>query len=139
MLSNTNALEVKGIEDFNESLMTEIGSVGKVVGIPGALVDRLRAVQAFKPSQAWSLFRRPAMVVRDETVEYGNLMLELAGNKSSVRKVLVGERGSGKSIMLLQAMAMAMLKSWVVISIPDGTPVLRLPFPLSPQNQIETP
>lgn len=121
VLSNTNALDVKGLEDFEERFMTDVGSVGKVVGIPGSLVDRLRIVQAFKPSQGWSLFRRPAMLIREETVEYGKLMQELAASKKSVRRVLVGERGSGKSVMLLQAMAMAMIKSWVVISIPDGT------------------
>ena len=124
VLSNTNALEVKGLEDFEERIMTDAASVGRIVGIPGSLVDRLRVVQAFKPSQGWSLFRRPAMLVRQETVEYGKLMQELASNQKSVRRVLVGERASGKSVMLLQAMAMAMMKGWVVISIPDGRHLL---------------
>ena len=106
-------------------MTTDPMSVGKVVGIPDPLVDQLRAVQAFKPSQGWSLFRRPAMVIRPETLEYGKLMQELSDAKKDVRRVLVGERATGKTVMLLQAMAMAMMKGWVVINIPDG-----IPFPL---------
>lgn len=120
VLSNTNALEVKDLEDAEEKIMTDPRSIGKVVGIPGSLVDRLRIVQAFQPTQGWRMFRRPAMLVREETIQYGEMMQNLAARQESVRRVLVGERASGKSVMLLQAMTMAMLKGWVVISIPDG-------------------
>lgn len=101
---------------LNESLR------GQVLGIPGPVVDRLRAVEAFKVMQGWSLFRRPAMLMRRETFEFGREIEEISQKKSkkSIRRVFVGERGSGKTLMLLQAMTMAMLKDWVVINIPDG-------------------
>ena len=121
VLSNTNALPVQGMEEFRQEIVTDPASVGKVVGIPDDLVDRLRAVQAFKPSQGWSLFSRPAMVMRPETVELGGIMQNTFKEKKVTRRVLVGERMTGKTVMLLQAMAMAMMRRWVVINIPDGT------------------
>ena len=62
--------------------------------------------------------------MRKESVEYGELIDEISERGASagkdVRRVLVGDRGSGKSVMLLQALTMAMMKNWVVINIPDG-------------------
>ena len=91
---------------------------GKVLGIPGEVVDRLRAVEAFKPAQGWGLYRRPAMLMRSETLEYAKMMDSM--ETDSIRRVIVGERGSGKTTMLLQAMTLAFLKGWVVINIPEG-------------------
>lgn len=138
VLSNTNALEVQGMADISVQSMLDEGSQGKVFGIPGPLVDQLRAVDAFKVSQGWGLFRRPGMLVRKETVEYGKLMEELSveGNKKTVRRVLVGERGSGKSLMLLQAMTMAFLKKWTVVNISEGT--LRFISPLKLRLHIQS-
>lgn len=109
-----------------ESLVDESLS-GQVLGIPGPIVDQLRAVEAFKVAQGWPLFRRPAMLIRQETVDLGREMEELwlssrVGEKNkAIRRVLVGERGSGKTLMLLQAMTTAFLKGWVVINIPEGS------------------
>lgn len=129
VLSNTNALEVQGMEDISVESMLDESSQGKVFGIPGPVVDQLRAVDAFKVSQGWRLFRRPAMLVRNETFEYAKMIEKISAedNKKTVRRVLVGERGSGKSLMQLQAMTMAFLKGWTVINIPEGT----FTFPLS--------
>lgn len=112
------------MEDISVESMLDEGSQGKVYGIPGPLVDQLRAVDAFKVSQGWGLFRRPGMLVRKETVEYGKMIEEMSaeGSKKTVRRVLVGERGSGKSLILLQALTMAFLKKWTVINIPEGKP-----------------
>ena len=123
VLSNTNALEVEGMQDFSIESMLDEGSQGKVFGIPGPVVDQLRAANAFKTTQGWGLFRRPGMLVRKETLWYGKMIEEMSreDDKKVVRRVLLGERGSGKSLMLLQAMTMAFLKRWTVINIPEGT------------------
>ncbi|KAA6409102.1 MAG: mitochondrial ribosomal [Lasallia pustulata] len=122
VLSNVNALEVRDMQDLTAENMIDMRLRGQVIGIPGPVVDQLRALQAFKVSQGWALFRRPGMLVRRETVEYGRMIEDLSGESAGkvVRRVLVGERGSGKSIMVLQAMAMALLKGWIVINIPDA-------------------
>lgn len=123
VLSNTNALTVEGMEDITTKSMVETSLHGQVFGIPGLVIDQLRAMDAFKPTQSWGFFRRPATLIREETIQYGRLFEELSedGAKKTVRRVLVGEKGCGKTTMLIQAMTMAFLKDWVVINIPDGT------------------
>jgi hypothetical protein len=37
-----------------------------------------------------------------------------------VKKIITGLKGSGKTVHLLQAMAMGFLKKWVVVTVPDG-------------------
>jgi len=122
VLSNTNALEVYGMQDLTAESFVDESLRSQVLGIPGPVVDQLRAVEAFKVTQGWPLFRRPAMLIRQETLDLGKELEGIGPGRSndSIRRVLVGERGSGKTLMLLQAMTMAFLKGWVVINIPEG-------------------
>jgi len=87
-------------------------------------VDSLRAVEAFKPGQGWSFFRRPACLVRKENVELAQI-IDRPGGKTT-RKIICGEKGVGKSVLLLEAMAMAFMKGWIVVNIPEGIPRLSL-------------
>ncbi|KAI9697663.1 MAG: 37S ribosomal protein S23 mitochondrial [Candelina mexicana] len=130
VLSNTNALEVTDMQDLSEDTMVDMRLRGQVIGLPGSLgastdsvVDQLRAVEAFKTTQGWGLFRRPGMLIRRESVELGKLLAGIGGEgeKKTIRRVYTGEKGNGKSMMLLQAMAMAYLKGWIVINIPEGS------------------
>ncbi|KAL1614035.1 hypothetical protein SLS54_010105 [Diplodia seriata] len=141
VLSNTNALEVPGLPDLQAEDVGDAAIQGKIVGIPmDPVVDQLRAVDAFKPNQGWGLFRRPAMLARRETIELGRLIstVEAASGATvsdlpstdvdhaeaspapAIRKIVHGERASGKTTLLLQAMSMAFLKGWVVINFPDA-------------------
>ncbi|KAL9597407.1 MAG: hypothetical protein Q9219_005160 [cf. Caloplaca sp. 3 TL-2023] len=123
VLSNVNALEVPDMLDINEENMHDKRSEGHVLGLSGAIIDQLRAVEAFKPTQGWNMFRRPGTLMRRETVELGQLIAEMSSGdeqKKLVRRILVGERGSGKSALLLQALMMAMLKGWTVINLPEA-------------------
>lgn len=123
VLSNTNALEVEGLKDITARSMMDESLRGQVLGIPGPVVDQLRAVEAFKVTQGWPLFRRPAMLMRKDTLDLATEIenISLGIRDKTIRRVFVGERGSGKTTMLLQAMTMAFLKGWVVINIPEGT------------------
>lgn len=141
VLSNTNALEVAGLRDLTEEVIQELvnkkqdarleaalvrslrddGSVvGTVVGLPGTTVDSLRASEAFKTTQGWEIFRRPALLIREEGALLSKKLVNAEAEKSVVRLVLDGERGTGKSLMLLHAMATAFIKKWVVLNIPEG-------------------
>ncbi|KAL8967345.1 MAG: hypothetical protein Q9197_005475 [Variospora fuerteventurae] len=123
VLSNVNALEVPGMQDIDEENMFDGRLEGHVLGLSGQLVDQLRAVEAFKSTQGWGLFRRPGTLMRRETLDLGKMIAEMSsgdGPRKTIRRVLVGERGSGKSMMLLQAMTMAMLKGWTVINLPEA-------------------
>lgn len=118
VLSNTNALDVKGLEDLSLRNFNDERTVGRVLGFDGQIIDQLRESRAFKRSQSWDMFRRPATLLRKEIVQTGQWMTE--GSKTPRRVIVSGEQASGKSVLLSQAMAMAFLKGWVVISIPEA-------------------
>lgn len=119
-LSNNSALPVAGIESLEAQTMARRESSGKMFAIPDQVVDQLRALEAFKTTQTWNLFRKPHVLVREETVE---LMGRLEGSvqkKEALKCVLTGSRLSGKSLTLLQAQSYALLNEWVVVNIPEG-------------------
>jgi small subunit ribosomal protein S29 len=126
VLSNPNALEIEGMQDLSAETMVDSRLRGSVLGLPATMIDQLRAVQAFKPKQGWSLFRRPGTVLRRDTIEMGRLFEKISGEGEGaqkgkvVKKIITGMKGSGKTVHLLQAMTMGFLKNWAVITIPDG-------------------
>ncbi|KAI0394836.1 mitochondrial ribosomal death-associated protein 3-domain-containing protein [Xylariaceae sp. FL0594] len=119
-LSNDNALPVPGLDPMTPEALADPESVGKVVSIPGELIDQLRSCEAFKPSQNWSLFRAPHVLIRKETVDLAQRMSDAMEKKETLRLVVTGSRGSGKSLLGLQALATGFLNKWVVINIPEG-------------------
>jgi small subunit ribosomal protein S29 len=87
----------------------------------GSTVDSLRAVEAFKTTQGWGLFRRPGLLVREESVAVSRkLIMSEDGGNEMLRLVIDGERGTGKSLLLLHAMATAFVRGWIVVNIPEG-------------------
>ena len=127
VLSNTNALKVRGLRDLDgvSATAAQLERIrGHVLGLNDATVDALRALDAFKPTQGWNLFSRPTTLIRDETVMFAKMMDETAGTTPRQNRfVLSGERGSGKSVLQLQAMALAQMKGWILIHIPEGKPL----------------
>ncbi|KEF51937.1 uncharacterized protein A1O9_11927 [Exophiala aquamarina CBS 119918] len=121
VLSNTNALEVYGMETLSVETIGQEESLGRMMAFPGELLDQLRDSQAFKTTQNWNLFRRPATMIRSETLDIAKNVEEVDKREGkNVKYLVTGERGSGKSILMLQAMSMAFMKKWVVLSIPEG-------------------
>lgn len=123
VLSNTNALEVPGLRELDAETLKDSTIEGTVLALGDTEVDSLRAVDAFKPRQGWYYFRRPATLMRKETMQLAKLFEEAGtpANRKTVRRVITGDRFTGKSTLLLQGMAVAFLKNWVVINIPDGS------------------
>lgn len=134
VLSNTNALEVKGLKELNREngKAAKIAELeGQVVALTDANVGALRTLEAFKHTQGWNLFRRPATVVRKETVEIAKAMEDIEGGedgkpKKVVKRIMFGKQGSGKTVLQMQAMTLALNKGWVVIHLPNGTSDSRL-------------
>ncbi|KAI9808305.1 MAG: hypothetical protein M1825_004762 [Sarcosagium campestre] len=119
VLSNSNALEVPDVSELSLENVADQSSIGSMMSFSGLQVDQLRAADAFKPIQKWSLFRKPSVLSRTETVEIAKLLVAHQG-ANTINRLYTGDRASGKSILLLQAMAMALHKEWVVISIPEA-------------------
>lgn len=62
--------------------------------------------------------------MRRETLEIGRLFERIDSDgpeKGKVfKRIITGMRGTGKSVHLLQAMAMGFLRKWVVITVPES-------------------
>jgi small subunit ribosomal protein S29 len=109
---------------------------GAVMGLTDVTIDSLRGLEAFKPTQGWNLFRRPATLVRTETIDLAGDLDRITDEKLTVRKVLYGERGSGKSVLQIQALAIASLNNWLVVHIPEAKDLANAHTSYEP---IETP
>ena len=124
VLSNPNALQPEGMKVLSKDVSLDEGAVGLVLALPDGLVDQLRALDAFKPTQRWSAFRKPSLLWTGQSLQLGRdlVAVERAADRtgsSSLLRILSGEKGVGKSHLLLQAIAMALLRNWVVVSIPE--------------------
>ncbi|KAG6027177.1 hypothetical protein E4U41_001036 [Claviceps citrina] len=119
-LSNNSALPVEGFEDLGPAGLADPASAGRMVAIPGHVVDQLRALEAFKTTQTWGLFRRPHFLVRGQTVELVGMMVASVDKKEALKCVLTGSKLSGKSLVLLQAMTYGLMNEWVVLHVPEG-------------------
>ncbi|KAK7421925.1 hypothetical protein QQX98_001919 [Neonectria punicea] len=119
-LSNNSALPVEGLGALEAGNMALDESAGKVFSVPDHVVDQLRALEAFKTTQSWNLFRRPHVLLRKEAVELMKKLEASADKKEALKCVLTGSKLSGKSMAMLQAMAYALLNNWVVFHIPEG-------------------
>ncbi|KAK3300830.1 mitochondrial ribosomal death-associated protein 3-domain-containing protein [Chaetomium fimeti] len=119
-LSNDNAIPVPWLTDLAPADMTAAENTARVLALPEEVQDQLRAGEAFKTTQCWGMFRKPAVLVRKETVNLANQMQESADNRKTLRLVVTGDKVAGKSMMLLQAMAHAHLNNWIVINLPEA-------------------
>jgi small subunit ribosomal protein S29 len=127
VLSNTNALEIPEMDDLTPQNMSDEGLIGQVLGLEGALLDQLREAKAFKPTQNWNMFRRPATLIRKETVSMGRSIREVNDSLHgeglgalTLQQLVAGERSTGKSVLLLQAMSVAYMNKWIVLNVPEG-------------------
>jgi small subunit ribosomal protein S29 len=125
VLSNNNALEVTSLKDLDKNNVFNEQNEGKVMGLHPDTVDALRAVEAFKPRQGWSLFRRPAVLMRKEAIQLAKMFKEVdeslqGQQKKTIRRILSGDRMSGKTTLLLQGLAMGLVRQWFVINLPEG-------------------
>ncbi|KAI5465958.1 mitochondrial ribosomal death-associated protein 3-domain-containing protein [Mariannaea sp. PMI_226] len=119
-LSNNSALPVNGLGALEAKNMAREDSAGKVFAIPDQVVDQLRALEAFKTTQTWNLFRRPHVLLRKETIELVKKLEASAEKKEALKCILTGSKLSGKSMAMLQAMSYALLNNWVVFHVPEG-------------------
>jgi small subunit ribosomal protein S29 len=120
VLSNTNALEVPDLQYWSTENMADPETAGKIMALDGPLLDQLRDSKAFKTTQNWSMFRRPATLVRSETIQVGQDMESVNEHAKTLRHLVTGEKASGKSIFALQTMCMAYMNKWIVLNVPEG-------------------
>lgn len=125
-LSNNNALPVEGLEEMSAQTMVDPAKVGRMLALPNELVDQLRAVEAFKATQTWNMFRQPSMLQRKEAKDLVEKMQAAVGKGETLKLVISGDRLVGKSMLLLQAISYAYLNNWIVFHVPEGTSFISL-------------
>ncbi|KAI1000531.1 hypothetical protein K3495_g7664 [Podosphaera aphanis] len=111
---------VQGSQSSDKKLLKEADILGKVVRLKDEVIDSLRAADAFKITQGWELFRHPAILIRAESKILSQKLVEAEQEKQTLRMVIDGARGSGKSMMLLHAMTTALVEKWLVINLPEA-------------------
>lgn len=130
ILSNTNAPVLPTPEMTVEVSLHE-PAVGTLFSFSNSDIDGLRAVGAFQRGQNWKFFQRPSTVMRHETLVMGEMLARIQGGEEESgtmeRLVVTGPKGSGKSVFMAQAMAIALQRNWVVINIPKGRQCQILP------------
>ncbi|KAH6612481.1 mitochondrial ribosomal death-associated protein 3-domain-containing protein [Boeremia exigua] len=124
VLSNDNALEVSSLKDLTKATVFSEANEGRVVGLPEPVVDALRSVDAFKVTQGWSFFRRPAVLMRKEAIHLAKLFQDVeeaatGKDKKTIRRIITGQRMGGKTTLLLQGLSVAFLRQWFVINLPE--------------------
>jgi small subunit ribosomal protein S29 len=124
VLSNTNAPSVD-LPELTAADSTLEAAVGRVFAFGARDIDRLRELDGFRRSQDWKFFHRPSTVLRKESLRLGEMLAWIQQQEEHPqtkceRLILTGPKGSGKSVLLLQAMALALQREWVVINIPNG-------------------
>lgn len=120
VLSNTNAMEVQGLESLTKDNMLKSEKMGEMLALDWTIIDRLREVKAFKSSQNWNMFRRPATLMRQESIQLGYEIDEISKEPRTMQRIITGDKKAGKSVQLLQAMSMAFLNNWIVINVPEA-------------------
>ncbi|WRT63202.1 uncharacterized protein IL334_000105 [Kwoniella shivajii] len=100
-----------------------VENVGKATTFPKSTYEKLKSFGLSKKmDKELSANGGPASIVRQATVDLAK-KLDSDKNKSSkdARYVLAGERGSGKTMLLLQSVNYALESGWIVIFNPKAS------------------
>ncbi|GAA6000998.1 mitochondrial 37S ribosomal protein mS29 RSM23 [Rhodotorula paludigena] len=106
-------------------------SVGQVRAFPEPVLELFKSSSipnSLKREHAFST--RPATVVRQTTLDL-TARLDKASKASSrdARFILTGDKGVGKSSLLLQAASFAQSNKWIVLYIPSAAPLVNSSTP----------
>lgn len=98
--------------------------VGEVLKFPDNVVSKLDTLGMLNEKQGFQYMRSPATMIRPNAGLIARQLLaddvSHLGTKDR-RVVVTGKGGSGKSFMLLQIAAMALMQNYVVVAVPRGS------------------
>lgn len=93
-------------------------NIGTVFETPSNVTSQLYALDVLQSQGGYQYFSQLATVIREPSVDLSKVLVETPGPSDNRRIILDGPAGSGKSIVMLQAIALALQLKWVVVSIP---------------------
>lgn len=97
--------------------------IGEVVSFPEAAIEQLDTLGMLNARYGFQHMRQPAGLIRPNTGLVARQLLsqDVSHLGTKDRRVIVtGKGGSGKSFMLLQIAAMALMQKYVVVAVPCG-------------------
>jgi len=107
----------------NRHLLYSERHVGEIYSFPEPIIEQLLSLGMFNPKQGFQYMRKPICMIRNNTGLVARQLLakevEHLGSKDR-RVVVAGKPGTGKSFILLQMAAMALMQKYVVFAVPRG-------------------
>ncbi|KAI5968099.1 hypothetical protein CANMA_002601 [Candida margitis] len=95
--------------DYVEPLTKDSLTTSTITVYPTDIEEKLRTFQAFKKFQHHEMFRNPVSLTTSNTVNiYDNFVKKLTNESKTNRKYIDGIKGSGKSTLVNQALALAL-------------------------------
>ena len=97
--------------------------ISEVHSFPDDTAEELNALGMFNEKQGFQYMRKPISMIRPSTGLVARQLMsdDVADLGTKDRRVVVtGKAGTGKSFILLQMAAMALMKNYVVIAVPRG-------------------
>jgi primosomal protein N' len=98
--------------------------VGEVLKFPDNVVSKLDKLGMLNKKQGFQFMRSPASLMRPNAGLVARQLLadDVSHLGTKDRRVVVsGKGGSGKSFMLLQIAALALMQNYVVVAVPRGS------------------
>lgn len=89
-------MDVQGLEALTKVNMLSTEKTGQMLSLDGTVIDQLRAVKAFKTTQNWNMFRRPATLMRQESIELGNDFEVIKNNPETIQRIVTGDKNLAK-------------------------------------------
>ncbi|KAG5419859.1 hypothetical protein I9W82_001739 [Candida metapsilosis] len=95
--------------DYVEPLTKDCLSSTTITVYPTDIEEKLRTFQAFKKFQHHEMFRNPVSLTTSNTVKiYDSFVKQLVNESKTNRKYIDGIKGSGKSTLINQALALSL-------------------------------
>ncbi|KAK9495158.1 mitochondrial ribosomal death-associated protein 3-domain-containing protein [Lipomyces doorenjongii] len=94
--------------------------IGKLTYYSAKTVKSLKQLSAIFPKQYFNMFSEKAIIFRQETAQLAKVLDAVLENGGHERRLITGEKGMGKSVVLQQTVALALAKKYFVIHISDA-------------------
>ncbi|KAK9365766.1 mitochondrial ribosomal death-associated protein 3-domain-containing protein [Lipomyces kononenkoae] len=94
--------------------------ISKLTYYSAKTVKDLKQLSAICPKQYFNMFSEKATIFRQETAQLAVVLDAVLENGGHVRRLITGEKGMGKSVVLQQTVALALTKKYFVIHLSDA-------------------
>ncbi|KAJ8101241.1 mitochondrial ribosomal death-associated protein 3-domain-containing protein [Lipomyces tetrasporus] len=94
--------------------------ISKLTYYSSKTVKSLKQLGAISPKQYFNMFSEKTTIFRREAAQLAEVLDGVLANGGHETRLIVGERGMGKSVVLQQIVALALAKKYFVIHISDA-------------------